>query len=440
MNAGARAELAETAQRVLDENRRGTWTCPSSTLYPHQWLWDSCFTAIGLARVDPARAADELRALLRGQWSNGMFPHMIFADGEDDLGSRHLWRSHRSPAAPRDLATSCITQPPLPSIAVEHVARFLHGEPRRVFLADMFPALVAYHSWLYRERDPDGTGLVTLIHPWECGLDTTPTWMRTLTRWQGPRWLRIALRLRLARLVRFLRRDTKYIPAAERSSDDDGLRMLALVRRAQRAGFDLGRLSQRRSVLIQDLTFNSLLAVANRSLTSIADALDETIDPDLYACTAHTTTALEGLWDESKGRYGSRDVTTDTLIALPTVATFLPLWAGIAPEREVRLLALLAGPSGFWPQFPVPSVPTDARRFDASRYWKGPTWVNTNWLVVQGLRASGAAEIADALRDRTLDMVHDAGMFEYFSPLTGDGIGAADFSWTAALVLDLLAD
>ena len=240
--------------------------------------------------------------------------------------------------------------------------------------------------------------------------------------------------------MRFLRRDTKYIPAAERSSDDDGLRMLALVYRAKRAGFDLRHIRRRRSVLIQDLAFNSVLAVANRALISIADALDEELDPGLHERLASTAPALEELWDEPKGRYGSRDVTTGALITLPTVATFLPLWAGIAPERAVRLLSLLAGPSGFWPAFPVPSVPTDARRFDASRYWKGPTWVNTNWMIVQGLRASGASDVADEIRDRTLAMVDAAGMFEYFSPLTGEGIGAADFSWTAALVLDLLAE
>ena len=432
--------LAVEAQRVLAENRRGTWTCPSSTLYPHQWLWDSCFTAIGLARIDPARAADELRALRRGQWSNGMLPHMIFADGHRDLGSRHLWQSRRHAAAPRGVATSCITQPPLPAIAVAHVARFLTGEARHAFLAEMLPVLVAYHEWLYRERDPDRSGLVTLIHPWECGLDTTPTWMRTLARWRGPWWLRVALRFRLARFVRFVRSDTKYVPAVERSSDDDGLRMLALVHRAKRARFDLARLRRRRTVLIQDLAFNSLLVVANRCLGEIAEMLGEVLDPGLREQFDATPAALEGLWDESKGRYGSRDVTTGALIVLPTVATFLPLWAGIAPERATRLLRLLAGESGFWPRFPVPSVPTDARRFDESRYWKGPTWVNTNWLIVQGLRSSGAGDVADELRERTLAMVRSAGCFEYFSPLTGTGIGAAAFSWTAALVLDLLAD
>src|SRR5262245_39694707 len=114
-----RDALVGRARAVLDRNRRGTWTCPSATLYPHQWLWDSCFIAIGLAHVDAPRAADELRALFRGQWRNGMLPHMIFAEGSRDVGSRRVWRSRTRPGAPRDVATTCITQPPLVAIAVE---------------------------------------------------------------------------------------------------------------------------------------------------------------------------------------------------------------------------------------------------------------------------------------------------------------------------------
>ena len=64
-------ELVRRAREVLDRNRVGAYTCPSVRLYPHQWLWDSCFTAIGLARVDAPRAAGELRALFRGQWADG---------------------------------------------------------------------------------------------------------------------------------------------------------------------------------------------------------------------------------------------------------------------------------------------------------------------------------------------------------------------------------
>ena len=79
MSDASGANLARRAQDVLERNRRGAWTCPARGIYPHQWLWDSCFIAIGLARYDPERAAGELRALFRAQWANGMLPHMIFA-------------------------------------------------------------------------------------------------------------------------------------------------------------------------------------------------------------------------------------------------------------------------------------------------------------------------------------------------------------------------
>ena len=122
-----------------------------------------------------------------------------------------------------------------------------------MFLAEVFPKLVAHHSWLYRERDLHETGLVTLIHPWECGLDSTPPWMRALHDMRLPRWLRTAERLHLARLLRSAPHDTRYLPAAERASDDDGLRMLAVAVHAKRYDFRLRDMPRDRSVLIDDL-------------------------------------------------------------------------------------------------------------------------------------------------------------------------------------------
>src|SRR5262245_1013000 len=135
-------DLARRALAVLDANRRGAWTCPSAELYPHQWLWDSCFVAIGLARGDPARAADELRALFGGQWSNGMVPHMVFADDVRDVGSTRIWRSRENPLAPRAVETSCITQPPVLAVAVARVADALPAAARDQFLVEMLPKLI----------------------------------------------------------------------------------------------------------------------------------------------------------------------------------------------------------------------------------------------------------------------------------------------------------
>jgi carbohydrate kinase (thermoresistant glucokinase family) len=434
-----RVDVGARARAVLEANRRGTWTCPSSTLYPHQWLWDSCFIAIGLAHSDPERAAGELRSLFRGQWANGMLPHMIFAEGVKDVGSSRIWQSERNPLAPRDVRTSCITQPPLVAIAVQRVAAALPPAEARAFLSELLPKLTAYHSWLYAERDPQQRGLVTLIHPWECGLDTSPPWMHALARMPMPWWLRVASALRLARILRRLRYDTRQLPAAERSSDDDGLRMLALAVLLRKHRFDLRHLPPRRAVLIEDLAFNALLVVANRALEAIAAVLAEDLPGALVARFRSAESALETLWDEDAGQYFSRDAITGAFIERPTIATFFPLWSRTAPASHVaRLVQRLRDPAQYWPPHPVPSVPLDAAQFEETRYWKGPTWANANWIIIQGLRAHGETELAALLRAETVELIDDAACFEYFSPITGEGHGARDFSWTAALTLDLL--
>jgi hypothetical protein len=440
LTSSGSSDLTRRAQEVLARNRRGTWTCPATDLYPHQWLWDSCFVAIGVARYDPRRAADELRALFRGQWANGMLPHVIFDDDVPDTASTRIWQSRRNPLAPRDVATSCITQPPMPAVAVRRVARSLPPDDRAAFAAELYPRLVAYHEWLYRERDPHRRGLLTLIHPWECGLDTTPPWMDAIARMPRPWWARAAARLHLAYVMRFLRRDTKYVPTVQRPTDAEGLGMLVLAQLAREHGFELRRMPPDRSVLVEDLAFNAILVAANRSLAAIALEIDRALPADLEERAAGTEAAIEQLWDDSAGQYFSRDAITGTLVRMPTIATFLPLFAGVVPDARVPdLVDRLRTPTTYWPRFPVPTVPVDAPEFREEGYWKGPTWVNTNWMVVEGLRGVGAAEVADELRERTLALVGDAGFSEYFSALSGRGYGAPEFSWTAALALDLVA-
>jgi hypothetical protein len=441
MAARGDEDLEQRARKVLEVNRRGAFTCPANTLYPHQWLWDSCFIAIGIARYDAPRAASELRALFRGQWANGMLPHIIFGNDSNDIGSRRIWQSKKNALAPRDVDTSCVTQPPLPAIAVWRVAQALPAADRRAFLVEVFPKLVAYHSWLYDERDLHDSGLITLIHPWECGLDTTPPWMQALCRMPLPWWQRIAERLDLARAVRRLRNDTRYIPAAERASDDEGLRMLVLATRGKQHNFRLRDMPTVGTVLIEDLAFNAILAQANRSLELIARDVGLALPAALSDNERRTRDALEELWDEPSGQYYSRDAVTRELIVVPTIATFIPLWAGTPSRaRAERLIALLREPTKFWPRYPVPSVPLDSPDFRESGYWNGPTWVNTGWLIAEGLREYGHADLADDLRTRLLGLVERTGFSEYFSPLTGAGYGADDFSWTAALTIDLLAN
>jgi hypothetical protein len=429
-----RDELVRRARAVLDRNRAGAYTCPSVRLYPHQWLWDSCFTAIGIARFDPPRAADELRSLFRGQWDNGMLPHMIFADGSRDVGSRRVWRSRTRPGAPRDVATTCITQPPLVAVATERVAAALPRAERDAFVAELAPRVLAYHRWLFRERRIDDSPLVTIVHPWECGLDSTPPWMTALAGMELPWWLRAAEKLRLASLLRTLRYDTRQLPASERASDDDGLRMLALAVHLSHHDFDLARIPRDdRAVLVEDVTFNAFFAAANQSLRALVGDLGD-LDP---LVDAHRS-ALELLWHPPTDEYCSRDAVSHAPMSDRSIATFLPLLTSDA--HADALVARLQDPGAYWPRHPVPSVPLEARHFQDHRYWAGPTWVNTNWAIVEALGRRGHADLAADLTGRTLALVDEHGFAEYFSPTDGSGHGAPEFSWTAALVIDLAHD
>jgi hypothetical protein len=165
--------LFEAAAGVLRENDLGTMTAAAPSLYPHQWSWDAAFITVGLARIDVPRAITELRTLLGAQWSTGMLPHIRFAPGGDYFPGPERWDSRIAPAAPRDVSTSGICQPPVHALAVKAIldADRVAGE---AFAAETFDAWLAWHRWLATARDSDGDGLVEIHHGWESGMDNSP--------------------------------------------------------------------------------------------------------------------------------------------------------------------------------------------------------------------------------------------------------------------------
>jgi len=257
--------------------------------------------------------------------------------------------------------------------------------------------------------------------------------MRALEAMRMPWWVRAAERVHLAQLLRSLRYDTRQLPASERASDDDGLRMLALAIHLAHHDFDLAQLPRDdRAVLVEDLAFNAFFAAANQSLRTLLDVGDLTSDIDAQA------EALELLWHAPTHEYCSRHAVTHEPMSDRTIATFLPLL--VTGTHDGELVARLQDPAAYWSAYPVPSVPLEARHFQDHRYWAGPTWVNTNWTIIQALERRGSPELAAELRDRTLKLVEERGFAEYFSPTDGTGHGAPEFSWTAALTIDLAYD
>jgi putative isomerase len=167
----------------------------------------------------------------------------------------------------------------------------------------------------------------------------------------------------------------------------------------------------------------------------------------------------ERMWDEATGFY--YDLRADgTRLPLKTVVGFLPLWAGIASEEQAgRLMEHLLDPREFACELPVPTVALDEPSF-SDDMWRGPTWINTNFLVIRGLRRHGLDDEADDLRARTLREIQrwyeqTGAIYEYYDNFAqtepgllhrkggvgekgGYGVGTIrDYGWSAALYVAL---
>lgn len=447
--------LRTEAYQVLKTNRQpGSATLPSPKQYPHQWNWDSAFIAIGLAAygdLDGAQA--EIQALLAGQWGNGMLPHIIYHPdlkmderyfpNRDDWGVRFFVNTTDGP--PQGIDTSGITQPPVAAIAVEAILKKRIDLP---FLETVYPKLYRYHQYLLTARDPDQEGLAFILHPWESGLDNSPRWQPLLDA--------MPVSPEQVNDVRQRRLDNKGVSGWQRPTDEDYACYIELIRRYRTYRYDPVALGRQCPFLVQDVAFNAILHRANAALLHIADVLQR---PDaekttIQAWRARTATAFQNkLWSAADGRYLDFDLAHNRPINQNTIATFIPLFAQLPSPEQADLLvqAHLKNPREYWPgdvgresRLLIPTTSKNNPLYLPYNYWRGPIWINTNWLVIKGLENYGYHAEAQRVRQDTLSLLYNPipngtpwRFWEYFDPTNANVFGTDGFSWSAALAIEL---
>jgi hypothetical protein len=409
----------EPARAILRTNDHGGYCVPTARLYPFQWNWDSAFVAMGWGTFDEMRAWQEISLLLRGQWEDGMIPQIVFhAPSDDYFPGPDVWGVARRPP------TSGITQPPVLATATRHL--WDHTRDRlqtEAVAAAVYPALVRNHRWWQAARDPERRGLVATLHPWETGMDNSPAWDVALAR--VPTDTTTPIR----------RRDTSLVDATMRPRGEEYQRFIHLVDLFRDAEWDPARMLAVSPFRIADVSTNSILLRAEHDLLALAarfGTVEERTEIEERIARLHA--ALERLWRDDLGLYASMDLVTHETIPVGTSGGFLPLFAAHAPARVAALGATLARWAARVARL-VPSTDPDHPGFEPQRYWRGPIWAVVNWMIADGFRAAGDAATADRIRGDTLALINAAGPSEYFDPTTGDGIGGADFSWTAAIYL-----
>ena len=350
---------------------------PSYPEFPGFWAWDSWKHAFALASIDPELAKNSIRAMFDYQDTCGMIPDCIFPDTAENN-----WRD---------------TKPPLAGWAVAEIFRQTNDT---AFVKEMLPGLLRYHYWWYSHRDHDGNGL--------CEYGSTDGTL------QAAKW---------------------------ESGWDNAVRFdsAAMVRNNSHAW----------SMTQESADLNAYLFLEKRELAMMAIALRQLVlarslvgEAELIAMKIRKM-----MWDPGSGFFFDIDLNTKRVIRILEPNGWIPLWAGIATREQAAMIrAHILDTAEFNTLVPFPTVAANDPRFNPDKgYWRGPVWLDQAYFAIRGLRNYGYAAEANSLTSKLISnceglTASGVPIRENYDPLTGKGLNAKNFSWSAASVLMMLND
>jgi hypothetical protein len=364
------------ARRVLETSwRESDGFCPPNPeVYPHQWLWDSCFQAIAWSALGDPRGARELASCFEGQLDGGFVPHMRY------LGPT----VNRGPLPDR----SSFTQPPV----YAHAARVLVAGG-----ADLGQGLIGRIAsaleWLWEHRrTPEG--LMYVVHPWETGTDDSPRW----DDWVAlPAYDHAAYSAFDRRLV------------GETYFDNHGAAVWSRSFASAPASFNA--LSAHAAMECAVLTGDDRWRVRGEVLAGVADDL---------------------LWDDGHGLWVDRPlIGGGPRCREPTLDGALGALVTGDPAKAERVLGQLTDPARFGAPYGLAYLPRQSPSYDPGSYWRGAAWPQLNYLMaVAADRWQDEATYA-GIRDMSFAGVLESGFAEYWNPEDGVGLGAVPQGWAA---------
>lgn len=399
------------ARQIMADNDLGRYTVPTRGLYPYVWNWDSAFAALGFATYDMERAWVELDTLFAAQWPDGMVPHILFeVDDPDYFPGPSVWQANKGP-----VPSSGITQPPVAATVIRELAA---RDPARAY--GFVDALNRWHTWFHAARDPDGVGVIGIVHPWESGRDNLPDWDLP------------ASRIDTSGVGDYTRRDTSHVNNDHRPRKEQYDRYLALVQFGVDRDWDQVRIARECPFFVADPAMTAIVLRAERDLKALAQSAGITLT-DIDDRIARLEAGMDTLWRDDIHAYVAKDLRTGELADSVTSGSYLALYGGVTKYKDALIASFDAVADAC--TYTVPSFDPRDHRFDHVRYWSGPVWSIVNWMIGRGFEEQGATAQADRIRRDTAAVTRIGNFHEYFSPTDGQGCGGKAFTWTAAVWL-----
>lgn len=399
----------EGFSRFLD--RHYCYVAPAPGVYPYQWFWDTCFHVIMLAHLGEFELAKRnLRSLFELQEDNGFVGHMIYWKGALPRYIADIIQSRPSLRAIRPHMSALI----LPPVAAQALLVLFDCCGDRVFLGELYAKVRRYHEWLAAERDFDGDGLLSIISPFESGMDWKPSYDLVL----GHPSRRTPARMNFSGLY---------------------YKVMAVDASNFLHGYDLPRIRRRHRFIVKDAGFNAMYARDLHAMEILAGLIGDDAGHFARRRARVARSLVEVLYDPERAAFLDVQEPGSRKLPVLTPTIFFPLGVDLIPQPIADAVAARhLGPGGpFDVPWPMPSVDVHDPAFhrgDTLFLWRGPTWAFVNWYLFKVFNARGMTPHAQRLRASLRGLVARSGFREYYDPCTGAGQGAHDFTWSGLLV------
>jgi glycogen debranching enzyme len=282
------------------------------------------------------------------------------------------------------------------------------------FVSTMLPKLKKYFAWLASNRDFEGNGLLSIITPFESGMDWKPSFDPVVGFRHSRANTQLFWRVMWVDLRNFLRR------------------------------YNVQAIYKADYFIVKEVGFNTLYVQDLHALARLC-SLAQDNDANKFKTRAEqvTRSMLELMFDAEAVAFFDIYGHTMTKSKILTPTIFFPMVLPDIPESIGCAIVErhLFKKEEFQTPYPLPSVAVNDPAFDpfeAPIYlWRGPTWVVSNWFLYQCLLCNGYVEEANKLLETVKKLIKKSGFREYYHPFVGDGYGAKDFTWSG-LVVDMM--
>ena len=393
---------------------------PSLTKYSAaQWLWDSGSHMISWSHLNATNSILDLRTMLNMQRDNGFVPETIY------WANQSLEQDAENIMFYGNTETTEITQMPVLAFSLRAIWNAT-GDVE--LLKEFVPKLVKYWQWWQNTRVLSDSGLVSILHGWESGLDASPMYDRSYNVTPTPSFLGM-----YAHFVTVMASYNLYY----------GWNMTAILERKEAPDIlDISYLDA--WFYVEDIGLNSVYAAGWGILGDLAAQFNSTLAAACHAQEMLFTDRIARFgWDEDLQRFVSRWRRTDgswTTTSAEAVQTLLPLMLRNLPKKYVNSMVQtqLLNTSKFWLSFPVPTTSASDPAFVAQEVvdlmWRGPTWGFTNWFVMEGLQVHNMTDPLNELMDKWIALVEKSGIWEMYNPITGEANGVEGLGMSCLIV------